>query len=237
MDSLEQLKNHYKAVYGDNHVPFCIKRDDGALLLMNNDFQTFSFWKDSQGELWPAGAADRMTYSIERLLVSDSESFTVESWAPLDNLFNNPEKYFQEPTQIKVNYRTKLNNKPMQLEIPVALGELYDKITILTIKTERIKDEGKLKNIRYELTRLEHIAKEYPIEQELFDALKKINESLWGIEDNIRLKEKRKEYDEIFIKLAQSVYINNDERSAIKREINLKYGSDIVEEKSYEDYD
>ena len=124
----------------------------------------------------------------------------------------------------------------MKILVPVSLGELYDKISILRIKSERIKDEEKLKNINNELNELSNIAADHQIDFPLFEKLKKVNESLWGIEDNIRIKEKRKEYDEIFIKLAKAVYVINDERSRIKKEINEKYGSDIVEEKSYESY-
>lgn len=124
----------------------------------------------------------------------------------------------------------------MKILIPVSLGELYDKISILKIKLEKIKDKNKLDHINKELSQLSEIANSYPIDEKLILELKKVNKSLWGIEDNIRIKEKRKQFDEIFIKLAQAVYLINDKRSQIKREINEKYGSDIVEVKSYEDY-
>ena len=124
----------------------------------------------------------------------------------------------------------------MKILTPISLGELYDKISILEIKKDRIKDEEKLKNIDFELSELLSIAKNYPIESDLYIKLKRVNLSLWDIEDNIRIKEKNKKFDEWFINLARSVYFTNDERSDIKKEINQLYGSQIVEEKSYEKY-
>ena len=124
----------------------------------------------------------------------------------------------------------------MRILTPVSLGELYDKISILEIKKDHIKDEEKLKNIDFELSELLSIAKNYPIESDLYIKLKRVNLSLWDIEDNIRIKEKNKKFDEWFINLARSVYFTNDERSDIKKEINQLYGSQIVEEKSYEKY-
>lgn len=124
----------------------------------------------------------------------------------------------------------------------IACGELLDKITILQIKTERIKDPEKLKNIQTELESLldtyEHsLSKEMRDElEELVTELKKINETLWDIEDNIRDKERAQEFDTRFVELARSVYFTNDERCAVKRKINMKLGSRIVEEKSYKNY-
>ena len=124
----------------------------------------------------------------------------------------------------------------MRILTPVSLGELYDKISILEIKKDHIKDEEKLKNIDFELSELLSVSKNYPIESDLYIRLKRVNLSLWDIEDKIRIKEKNKKFDEWFINLARSVYFTNDERSDIKKEINQLYGSQIVEEKSYEKY-
>ena len=125
----------------------------------------------------------------------------------------------------------------MEVQVPVSLGELYDKISILLIKTKKIFDETKLKNILHELAELQKIAEKYPIELQYTDALYYINESLWEVEDKLRVKEKNKIFDEGFIALARSVYYHNDKRSVIKREINEKYGSSVIEEKSYEKYE
>ena len=120
---------------------------------------------------------------------------------------------------------------------PISIGELIDKITILEIK--QIYMTGiKLKNINKELKLLKNILqdKNLEINIDLIKNLKKINKTLWEIEDNIRIKESKQEFDEEFIKLARSVYIENDKRASIKKEINQKYNSDLVEEKSYKNY-
>jgi hypothetical protein len=120
---------------------------------------------------------------------------------------------------------------------PISIGELIDKITILEIK--QIYMTGiKLKNINKEMKLLKNILqdKNLEINIDLIKNLKKINKKLWEIEDNIRIKESNQEFDEEFIKLARSVYIENDKRASIKKEINQKYNSDLVEEKSYKNY-
>ena len=120
---------------------------------------------------------------------------------------------------------------------PISIGELIDKITILEIK--QIYMTGiKLKNINKELKLLKNILqdKNLKINIELIKSLKKINKKLWEIEDNIRIKESNQEFDEEFIQLARSVYIENDTRASIKKEINQKYNSELVEEKSYKKY-
>lgn len=122
----------------------------------------------------------------------------------------------------------------MRILIPVSLGELYDKISILEIKREMIPD--KYESFRFELELLIDAARKYPIDQLLYDDLKIINKELWNIEDRIREKERNKEFDDEFIELARSVYFTNDNRSNIKKTINTQYGSDIVEVKSYKDY-
>ena len=120
---------------------------------------------------------------------------------------------------------------------PISIGELIDKITILEIK--QIYMTGtKLKNINKEMKLLKNILQDKNLEINiaLIKNLKKINKKLWEIEDNIRIKESNQEFDEEFIKLARSVYIENDKRAFIKKEINQKYNSDLVEEKSYKNY-
>ena len=127
-----------------------------------------------------------------------------------------------------------------ELSVPISCGELIDKITILEIKAERIRDAAKLTNIRNELDALNrtwsaHAASRSDIVSERA-RLKRVNEALWDIEDRIRLKEKAQSFDSEFIELARAVYFRNDERASVKREINVKLGSALVEEKSYQDY-
>ncbi|HEY9131565.1 MAG TPA: DUF6165 family protein [Dyella sp.] len=126
------------------------------------------------------------------------------------------------------------------IHTPVSYGELIDKITILEIKSRQITDPAKLANVRNELDLLNATwandpASKTDISRERADLLK-VNETLWDIEDRIRLKEKAQAFDREFIELARAVYFRNDERAAFKREINLKLGSQLVEEKSYENY-
>jgi len=126
------------------------------------------------------------------------------------------------------------------ISVPVSYGELIDKLTILEIKSERMKDPAKLANVREELELLgatwsSDAASETDISAERAE-LKRINEALWEIEDEIRLKEKAQAFDARFIELARAVYVTNDRRAAVKRAINEKLGSRLVEEKSYENY-
>ena len=126
------------------------------------------------------------------------------------------------------------------IQTPVSYGELIDKITILEIKSRRIADAAKLANVRNELDLLNatwanDTASRTDISSERASLLA-VNELLWDIEDRIRLKEKAQAFDAEFIELARSVYFRNDERAAFKREINLTLGSQLVEEKSYQDY-
>ena len=128
----------------------------------------------------------------------------------------------------------------MSINTEISFGEFLDKLTILDIKCERIQDADKLKNVKHERDVLNKIWKEsekssVDISAE-YNELKKINEHLWEIEDDIRDKERNKEFDQEFIELARSVYVTNDKRASIKKEINLKLGSELVEEKSYSDY-
>jgi uncharacterized protein YukE len=128
----------------------------------------------------------------------------------------------------------------MSLKIDVAAGEFLDKITILEIKSERIQDEAKLQNVRKELDLLRKTWADSPLSQTdvspHVEKLKRVNESLWDIEDQIRLKETENTFDDDFIQLARSVYKYNDKRAAIKRELNHLLGSELMEEKSYPDY-
>ena len=127
-----------------------------------------------------------------------------------------------------------------EILVPVSFGELLDKISILQIKSERIDDTAKLVNVHNELSALEQIWMAHPaaggdIVKRRAD-LKAVNERLWAIEDEIRMKERAQAFDDEFIRLARSVYFENDERARIKREINVALGSAYVEEKSYQDY-
>jgi hypothetical protein len=123
------------------------------------------------------------------------------------------------------------------MKIEVSNGEIVDKLTIIEIKLERIPDESKLINLRKEYSVLEKavkkiISKDDPLYLKLYE----INCKLWDIEDRIRDMEKAKDFEDKFIAIARSVYFTNDERSIIKKQINEKTGSGLVEEKSYKDY-
>ena len=123
------------------------------------------------------------------------------------------------------------------MKIEVAHGEIIDKLTIIEIKLNRIKDKNKLLNIQKEYEDLNKAAsrilkKTDPLYQKLFE----VNSKLWDIEDLCREFERKKDFGKEFIHTVRQVYLNNDERSRIKNEINLKTGSSLVEEKSYEEY-
>jgi len=126
------------------------------------------------------------------------------------------------------------------IHVPVSPGEVLDKITILEIKSERMDDPEKVANVRVELALLKETwnqaVAEDDVIRKLHDQLKEINEALWEIEDDIRDKERVKEFDERFIELARAVYFTNDRRSKVKKDLNIHLGSEIVEEKSYQDY-
>lgn len=128
-----------------------------------------------------------------------------------------------------------------QINVPISPGELIDKITILEIKMERMDDPQKLSNVKIELDLLEKVwqKSDYAGADMVSDKrteLKVINEKLWVIEDDLRLKESKTEFDSEFIELARSVYFTNDHRARVKKEINIGVGSELVEEKSYQDY-
>ena len=128
----------------------------------------------------------------------------------------------------------------MQLLTPVSVGELIDKITILKIKQHKATDKQKLTNINHELKELESAwekekAPDLDI-SDLFDQLTEVNAALWKIEDDIRAKEASGTFDQEFIELARSVYKQNDLRAALKKELNIRSGSTLVEEKLYQKY-
>ena len=128
----------------------------------------------------------------------------------------------------------------MKISIPVSLGELVDKITILEIKANKISDSKKLKNINNELEALllvlVKINKDEKIFKDLYSELKKVNQELWEIEDKIRNLEKNKVFNEEFIEVARSVYIKNDKSFDLKNKIIDLFDSEYKVEKSYEDY-
>jgi hypothetical protein len=127
-----------------------------------------------------------------------------------------------------------------ELMVPISPGELIDKITILEIKSQRMTDATKLHNVRTELALLTDTWRASPFAatdiRAEWDALRKVNGDLWDIEDRIRDKERDGAFDEVFIELARAVYVTNDDRAALKKKINTKLGSTLVEEKSYADY-
>ncbi|PXX89308.1 hypothetical protein DIT71_15515 [Marinobacter vulgaris] len=126
------------------------------------------------------------------------------------------------------------------IKVPVSFGEVLDKITILEIKSERIADPEKVKNVRLELDELSSTWNEAVQDPaaiaDLRKQLKAVNEELWEIEDDIRDQEAAQDFGPKFIELARAVYVTNDKRAAIKKEVNLALGSRFVEEKSYQDY-
>lgn len=119
------------------------------------------------------------------------------------------------------------------MQIEVSNGEIVDKYTILLIKADEITDEEKLKNIRNEISLLFTIIASIPVKITDFMDLSRVNRELWDVEDDLRECEKQQVFDDYFIQLARSVYKLNDERAAIKKQINLSTGSNLVEEKSY----
>jgi hypothetical protein len=128
-----------------------------------------------------------------------------------------------------------------ELLVPISPGELIDKITILEIKSARMTDPAKLHNVRTELSLLNETwrASAYSRAADIgaeWSALRDVNGKLWDIEDRIRDKELASRFDGEFIELARAVYVTNDERAALKRAINTKLGSVLVEEKSYKEY-
>ena len=128
----------------------------------------------------------------------------------------------------------------MEIKTPISAGELLDKITILKIKSEKLNDAAKLKNVQTELNALNIVANasfDYDDSlTKLVDGLQDINAKLWVIEDDIRDCERAGDFGPEFIRLARAVYVSNDVRARLKKEINLQLGSALVEEKSYQAY-
>mgnify|MGYP001186913346 FL=1 len=129
----------------------------------------------------------------------------------------------------------------MNVDVPVSYGELVDKLTILQIKLDKIKDKNKLTNIKFEHEQLSNLSQQLiKMDKKKFDdfyeRLISVNLSLWSIEDEIRILEKEKNFGDKFIQLARDVYFTNDKRFKIKSEINTFFGSSVVEEKEYIEY-
>jgi hypothetical protein len=131
----------------------------------------------------------------------------------------------------------KFDSQNNYMKIEVSNGEIIDKLTIIQIKLERIKDESKLVNLRKEYDVLKRAAAGIiSTDDPLYMALYEVNCDLWEIEDRIRDLERSKDFTDDFVQTARSVYFKNDKRSEIKREINIKTASGLIEEKSYEKY-
>ena len=128
----------------------------------------------------------------------------------------------------------------MIISVPVSVGEVVDKVTILEIKSERIADKAKVANVKAELDALRPLVSGGVFDSaevvDLTNGLRAVNAELWDIEDDIRAEEAAGRFGERFIELARAVYVTNDRRAELKKEINLATGSQLVEEKSYEDY-
>ncbi len=124
------------------------------------------------------------------------------------------------------------------MKVEFSNGDIVDRYTILSIKVERVVGKEKKTNVQKEYSVLQQALAEVGLteEHELCVALRLVNTRLWDIEDKIHIKEKKKEFDDEFVQLARSVYIENDERARLKREINIMTNSTLVEEKQYEDY-
>ena len=122
------------------------------------------------------------------------------------------------------------------MQIEVSIGEALDKVSILTIKLNKLDDTNQLRNVSKELGKITKVLPKGILEDPLYQKLCKVNMILWDIEDKIRECERGAWFDDEFISLARSVYYTNDERAALKKEINIKYNSDLIEEKSYKQY-
>jgi hypothetical protein len=130
-------------------------------------------------------------------------------------------------------------NKTTYMKVEISIGELLDKLSILYIKRKFISDPEKIQNVQKEIDVLEPLSNNFLTSSEIrtiFDELEHTNLHLWNVEDLIREKENRKEFDQDFIDLARSVYITNDQRASLKKKINFITGSNLVEEKSYQEY-
>ncbi len=148
---------------------------------------------------------------------------------------------FTCPLVAQTDDQQSITKQKNMISVEISYGELIDKITILEIKAERIKTRSKLHNVQTELRILyDTYHHDIPLTKEvesLKKELKKVNEQLWEIEDDIRLKEHNKEFDDEFVELARLVYITNDRRGEIKKKINGCLGSYLMEEKEYTKYE
>jgi hypothetical protein len=124
----------------------------------------------------------------------------------------------------------------MLISIPVSIGELFDKYTILLIKLDKISDSTKIEHVKTEISELKPFIEKFNLDKEIFNELLHVNKTLWNIEDDIRQKERDKLFDDEFVQLARSVYHTNDKRCMIKYKINNEFNSKIIEVKSYEKY-
>lgn len=124
----------------------------------------------------------------------------------------------------------------MLISIPISIGELFDKYTILLIKLDKISDSTKLEHVKTEISELKPFIEKFNLDKEIFNELLHVNKTLWNIEDDIRQKERDKLFDDEFVQLARSVYHTNDKRCMIKYKINNEFNSKIIEVKSYEKY-
>jgi hypothetical protein len=122
------------------------------------------------------------------------------------------------------------------MQIEVSIGEALDKVSILTIKLNKLTDTKQLRNVAKELGKITKVLPDGILEDDLYQKLCSVNMRLWEIEDDIRICEKHGDFNSNFIRLARAVYHRNDERAAIKKEINIKYKSELIEEKSYSSY-
>jgi hypothetical protein len=122
------------------------------------------------------------------------------------------------------------------MKVEVSIGEVLDKISILAIKLNKIEDKDKLKNIQKEFEKLTSQVTSGMYMDRVYLELCKVNQKLWNVEDKLRDHERLNNFNEDFINLARSVYKLNDKRAEIKKEINIKYGSELIEEKSYQEY-
>lgn len=130
----------------------------------------------------------------------------------------------------------KKSSRDLPMRIPVSIGELVDKVTILSIKAQKIVNTEKLISIQKELDLLLNAMKHIDVspDSEGFKSLMNVNSKLWDLENAIRMKERITQFDEDFIQMARAIYRLNDERTMLKRQINLKYHSELMEEKEYE---
>jgi hypothetical protein len=122
------------------------------------------------------------------------------------------------------------------MKVEVSIGEVLDKISILAIKLNKIEDKDKLRNIQKEFEKLTSQVTSGMYMDRVYLELCKVNQKLWNVEDKLRDHERLNNFNEDFINLARSVYKLNDKRAEIKKEINIKYGSELIEEKSYQEY-